>query len=150
MGFLGKDDLLKKASLKRATVKVGDGDEVVMRELSVADRLTAGKFFGEVKEGDTVGQTKAMLAQVAMSLCNEDGTQMCAGEEEVAIVAQALMDRSSRLVQDLINECLTLNGFGKEAIKEALGNSGEITTGNSSSGSPVISDTPAPAPSQGA
>jgi hypothetical protein len=148
LGFLGKDALLQKTALRRATVKVGpDGDEVVMRELSVTDRMRAGKMVGEVKEGDTEGQTRALLAQVALALCNEDESPMCANDDEVSLLASALMDRSSRLVQDMITECLALNGFGKEALKDAVGNSAEIPSSGSSSSSLAISDTQVPTPS---
>lgn len=135
MALLGKDALLRKRGLKREEIHIGPLDgSVRMRELSVSERLDASKRFGSLDEADAGSQMRAILGLVARSLCNDDDSPMFPTDAEQDEMVTAFLDMSSASVQELMDECLRLNGLGKytkEALKEAVGNSSEIPTASS-------------------
>lgn len=124
---LDKAALLGKDALKRHTVQIGPlGGEVVLRELSVSERLAAAKRFGALDDGDAEAQIRAVLGLVACSLCNDDDSQMFETDAEQEEMVAAFMGKSSAAVEELMNECMRINGlgdYGKEQTKETLGNS---------------------------
>ena len=123
--FLGRN-ALHSPTLKQETVTIASlGGEVILSELSVADRLRASKVFAAVAEGDTDGTYRALLAQVAMSLRNEDGSPMC-GPDDIAGMVESLMQHPGKVVDELTSECMRIQGIGKEDLKETVGNSDEI------------------------
>ncbi len=137
MAVLDYAALTKTPPLRRRTFKVGpDGDEVVMRELSVSEQLNAEKIFGTGGD-DAESRVRSTVGKVAVSLCNEDGTPMCSGDQAPALV-DALMSGPGNILRDLMLACVEMNKPVDTGT--ALGNSGEITSGDSSSSSPVISD----------
>lgn len=142
MAAVGRDALLK-GTQKRERKQVGAlGAEVAFRRLSVAQRLACSSRFAGVKEGDVEGSYRAALAQVVLSLCNDDDTPMF-DDGEIDARVEDLMQQDSVVVEGLIEACLEVQGTGKQRVKEAVGNSDEIPSGSSSSGSAGISDTPA-------
>lgn len=146
MAFVDKRALLKPKALKREKVTVGDGDDfVLMRELTVAERLYARKTFVGVDQNDEEEATVAVLALVVSSLCNDDEEQtIMFPEAEWDEAVQALLQLSNAEVENLMAECLRIQGMGENAQKEAVKNSEASPSDSSCSGSPKTSDTPVP------
>lgn len=146
MAFVDKRALLKPKALKREKVTVGDGDDfVLMRELTVAERLYARKRFVGVDQNDEEEATVAVLALVVSSLCNDDEEQTVMFQEfEWDEAVQALLQLSNAEVENLMAECLRIQGMGEGAQKDAVKNSEASPSDSSSSGSPKTSDTPVP------
>lgn len=141
MAFIGKGALLKPSDLKRETVTIGPlGGEVVMRELTVAERLAAKKRLTAADLEDGEQSTRAVLGLVVFCLCNEDGTAMFP-ESEWKEAVDGLLQQSNPAVEELMSECLRIQGMGRDAVKVAVGNSEASPSGSSSSGSPETSDT---------
>lgn len=149
MSTLTKDQLLAPAELKREEREIPGLGPVLMREMSVNERLenpkrrkTIAKEMGEgAEEGDV--DFVASLHMVARVLCAEGGTPMFA-DTEIPRAVEALKQRSQATVTALQKAFLEVNGMGEGALEEALGNSEEIPSDASSSPSPGISDTTRP------
>ena len=145
MAILSKEALLTPSDLKCETVKIGPlGGEVVMQELSVAERLRVLKEFRALDTEDEVAATRGLIALVVASLRNDDLSVMFPPEEREEAVT-GLMARSSAAVEQLVTECQRIQGMGAGALKEAVGNSEATRSDSSPSGSPEISATPASA-----
>ncbi len=146
MAFVDKRALLKPKALKREKVTVGDDDDfVLMREITVAERLYARKRFEGVDENDEEEATVAVLALIVSSLCNDDEEQtIMFPEAEWDEAVQALLQLSNAEVENLMAECLRIQGMGENAQNEAVKNSEASPSDSSSSGSPKTSDTPVP------
>ena len=120
---LGKDALLRAQTLKRETVQIGPlGGEVVLRELTLAERLRCNKRFIGIKDNDAEAAYRAALAQALTALCNEDGSPMFA-EDEIDGAVEQMLGLSSAAIEQLILESSRLQGVSKESLKDAVGNS---------------------------
>ena len=145
MAILDKAALLTPSDLKCEAVKIWPlGGEVVMQELSVAERLRVLRDFRALDANDEEAATRGLIALVVASLRNEDGSVMFPPEERADAV-EGLMGRSSPAIEQLVAECQRIQGMGADAIKEAVGNSEATRRELSPSGSPETSDTPASA-----
>lgn len=145
MAFIDKRALLKPKALKRHEVAVGDGDHVLMRELTVAERLYARKRFQSIDQTDEEQSTRGVLALVVSSLCNEDeGQTVMFPETEWDEAVDALVQLSNAEVENLMSECLRIQGMTPTAQQEAVKNSEASPSDSSSSGSPKTSDTSTP------
>ena len=144
MPALDRAALLAPSNQKRVRKPLGPlGAEVVFRKLSVGQMLACSKRFAGLAEGDAEGAYRAALGQVVMSLCNDDDSPMFAADELDATV-DGLMGQDSDVVEALITACAEVQGKAKDNVKASLGNSDEIPSESSSSGSAGISDTQAP------
>ena len=145
MAILDKAALLTPSDLKCETVKVGPlGGEVVMQELSVAERLRVLREFRALDATDEEEATRGLIALVVASLRNEDGSVMFPPSEREDAV-DGLMGRSSPAIEQLVAECQRIQGMGADTIKEAVGNSEATRSEGSPSGSPETSVTQASA-----
>jgi len=141
MAFIDKAALLRPPTLKRETVQVGPlGGEVVMRELTVGERLAARKRLDGADMEDPEESTRAVLALVVSCLCNEDGTPMFP-DEEWSEAVEGLMQQSNPAVEQLMAECLRIQGMGADSVKDAVKNSEASPSDSLSSGSPETSAT---------
>lgn len=133
--FLDRTALLTQDGLRRETVALVSlgGAEVRMRQLSAGEYLDCSKDFADADKADADGaaQMRVSLGMVARSLCNEDDTDMFPNHAEHADVIDGLLRKASAVVQELIRECLRIQGLGKDALKVAVGNSGEIPNASS-------------------
>lgn len=142
--MLTREQFLKDTDLKREAVEVDGLGEVLMRELSVGERLDVARLFPQ----DMVDRdTATSLGYVALSLCEPDGSPMFSRDEVLAAVDH-LKAKAQRTIEQLQTAFLRMNGLSDEAVSEAVGNSIEIPSGGGSSDSPGISDTQQPALSQ--
>lgn len=138
--MLNREQFLKDTDLQREAVAVEGLGEVLMRELSVGERLDLDRLFPEdMADRDTA----VSLGYVALSLCEPDGSQMFA-RDEILPAVELLKTKAQRTIEQLQKAFLRMNGLTEEAIKEAVGNSTEIPSGGGSSASPEISDTQLP------
>ena len=111
----------------------------------MAERLYARKMFEAVDQNDEEAATVAVLALVVSSLCNDDEEQtVMFPEVEWDEAVQALLQLSNAEVENLMAECLRIQGMGENAQKDAVKNSEASPSDSSSSGSPETSDTPVP------
>lgn len=151
MALIDKSALLAKPTLRQESVHIDAlGGEVLMGVLSTAQRLAASKRFASLADNDSEGGYKALLAQVAMSLRNEDGTPMCADDAAVDELVAALLEHPGSVADELTNEFVRIQGNAKDKLKAIVGNSDEIPSASTPSGSAGISESPAPAISQAA
>ena len=142
--MLSKEQFLKDADLRRAPVELEGVGTIVMRELSVGERLGwrrkwLARLADEATDSDE-RDTLLSLALVAVSLCVDDGSPMF-GDDDIEGAVELLKSKSQRTVETLQKAFLSMNGLDDAAVEEAVGNSSEITSEPSSSGLPVISDT---------
>ena len=145
MAILDKTALLTPTDLKCETVEVGSG-EVLMQEFSWAERIRARDELRAMDTDDDERAARALLrVLVVPSLRNEDRSVMFPPEEwDEAVVG--LMDALPPAnVGQLIDGGLRVQGMGKDALKEAVGNSDATRSGPSPSGSPETSVIPASA-----
>lgn len=119
---LSRDALLKGQTLKRETVTVGIG-EVVMRQLSVAERLRCNRRFLGIEKDDVDGAYRAAIAQVVTALCNDDGTPMFSADEIDGTVGELMESLPNAAAEELIAECSRIQGVKLDDVREAAGNS---------------------------
>lgn len=137
--MLSKEQFLTHSDLKREEIEIDGLGTVTMRELSVGESIEAKRkhagLLTDVPEGER--DTVLSLALIATSLMNGAGPMFA--EAEIEGATTALLAKSQRMVMRLQTAFVRLNGL---ALEQAVGNSTEIPTESSSSGSLVISDTP--------
>lgn len=140
--MLSREEFLKDTDLKRVEVEV-DGGTVVMREMSVGERVSARRRHASLVEGlpSDEAEFTLSLALIAESICDSDGSPMFdAGT--IPAAAEAIGRKSQATFEALQEAFARLNGVDDAEIEAAVGNSTEIPSASSSTGSPVISDTP--------
>lgn len=140
---MNKEQFLGHSDLKRMEVEIDGLGAITMRELSVGESIDARRKHAALLDGVPEGErdTVLSLALIATSLCNGVGPMFA--EPEIADATKSLLARSQRTIMRLQSAFVRLNGLGEGALETAVGNSTEIPSERSSSGSPVISDTPA-------
>jgi hypothetical protein len=143
--MLTREQFLAESDLQRKPVDVPGFGTVVLREMSVGERLDFRRKWLAQTNGAGGGDerdTVLSLALVAASLCVPDGSPMFADDEIHEAVA-VLRRKSQRTVETLQRAFIAINGLTDEEVEAAVGKSTEIPSATSSSGSPVISDSPA-------
>ena len=149
--MLSKQEFLKDSDLRREGVVVEDLGPVLMRELSVGERMDWRRKYtmqlDDAEVDDDERDTLLSLALVAVSLCEPNGSPMF-GDDEIEEAVELLKGKSQRTVDTLQQAFLRISGLTDEAVEHAVGNSIEIPSEPSSSDSPGISDTPQPEQSQ--
>lgn len=146
MSLLTKDQFLQAPEPKREEVEVYGLGRTLMREMMVNERQGWQRRHRarKGKGGEDVdADLDLSLAMIAASLCVDGGGPMFA-ENEIAGAVEALKAKSQRTVEELQKHFLKINGMDPEALKEEVGNSGEIPSDGSSTSSPGISDTRPP------
>lgn len=142
---ISREDFLTDSDLTRREVEVEGLGTVLMRELTVGERLDWRKRLPAKLASDDVGEDELdhllSLALVAVSLCVPGGGPMFE-DGEVPEAVDLMKRKSQRTIETLQRAFLDLNGVTDEQVEQAVGNSTEITRASSSTGSPVISDTP--------
>lgn len=133
--MLTREEFEKQDGLKRREFEIPGIGPVLMRELSVAERVAEGA-------GSNDDDTAAMR-MIAMSLCQPDGSPMF-GADEIDRGVIALTSKSLDALQELQKAFLAVCGMDEAAAIEAVGNSTGTRNDASSSGSAETSDTPAP------
>jgi hypothetical protein len=141
--MLTREQFLEDSDLQRKPVDVPGLGTVVLREMSVGERLDfRKKWLAQTNgAGDDERDTVLSLALVAASLCAPDGSPMFA-EDEIHEAVAVLKRKSQRTVETLQRAFIGINGLTDEEVEAAVGKSTEIPSATSSSGSPGISDTP--------
>lgn len=141
MAFIDKAALLSPPPLKRHRVTIESmGGEIVLRELTVGERLERKKLF-KPEESDERALFLSVLCMVTSSLCNEDDSEMFE-QSEWQQAAEAIMARSNAEAQELVEAWQKIQGLEDE--EEAVKNSDASPSDSSSSGSPETSDSPQP------
>jgi hypothetical protein len=141
--MLTREEFLKGSDLKREEVEIPGGGKVLMRELTVGERLDCRKRWLS-RNGDGDDETLS-IAFVAVSICEPAGEPMFRADE-IDLAVDLIKKKSLRTVEALQGAFVRMNGLTDEAVSEAVKNSTEIPSASSSSGSPVISDTPQQGP----
>jgi hypothetical protein len=139
--MLTREEFLQDSDLKREEVEIPGGGRVLMRELTVGERLDCRKRWLS-RNGDSDDETLS-IAFVAVSICEPAGGPMF-GEDEIDLAVEMIKKKSIRTVEAMQEAFVRMNSLTDAAVEQAVKNSTEIPSASSSSGSPVISDTPQP------
>lgn len=136
--MISKEEFVEATGLRNGTFDIPGIGQVNMRELSVADRLA-------VSERE-MSDVEMSIVMVVMSLCGPDMKPMF-GPDEIEAGVAVVKGKSKETVEALQLAFLSVSGLDDKALEEAVGNSIEIASEDSSSASPAISATPPAAPS---
>lgn len=118
---LSKAQFMEKPQFPRSTHKIDGMGELVLRELSVKEKMDIEKWAEPIK-----GQSKdeagvfSVMALVAASICEPDGEPMFT-RDELPTGVETVKGYGERAVKLLIDAYKQVNG-GAEEPKEALGN----------------------------
>lgn len=118
---LSKAQFMEKPKFPRETVAIEGIGELVLRELSVKEKMEIEKL--AEKRKDVTEDERAVysnLALVASSVCEPDGEPMFS-REELPVGVETIKGFGERAVKALIEAYKQVNGGG-QTPKEALGN----------------------------
>jgi len=138
--MLSREEFLQDTDHRRETAHIDGLGTVLMRELSVGERLDLRKRCATMDVDEDERELVTSLAYVAVSLCTDGGAPMF-GLDGLGDGIEALRGKSERTVMALQEVFLRVCGMDTEAVERAVGNSMEIPSDSSCSDSLGISDT---------
>ena len=135
--FLNRTELLKKETLKKEKVDLGDGNFVFVRQMTGHERDTFEQsllkktkdFKGNVTFEQSLDDFRAKLA--VCTLCDEEGKALLL-PNDYSLLSQNM---SAKTLETIVNAAQKLNAISEQDKEELVKNSAAGQEDNSNSGS---------------